>query len=252
MACPIGNDPSKRRKISDTSYQTTIEQQLIETVTHKMRRACLSLFTGQEAQLQTRIPLPLSPTRFERYLYETVQELNPFNERKDLTQAALESVAHNFKYPEMIESEDLCFSELKNEDYLMQKWSEETLRTTSHQIELKRKTRFEEIPLDRQKLSCFRYALERVGLKISKPIENPRILRKILSQFFIPVEELQEGDLILFSNGGKPTHLGIYYQGQVLSKEGNGAHVAYIRPIEDILMTYGSCCHYFRMSLSSI
>lgn len=227
MSYAIGLGPTKTRSISETGYTSTIALQLTEKIIEKVKQASLSALTPLKTQA------PLSPSRFQRYLDESAKEI--LTSRDDLIPAALKAVQSSFKYLNCNLSE-------------IDEWSEETLRQTTHHLE--RNTRFESMPVEQHDFSCFRYALQRVGISFSKPIENGRILKKILSDHCTLEEEPQEGDLVLFSSGGKPLHLGIYHQGEVLSKEGNAAQVAYRRPIEDFVADYGKSFQYYRRGQS--
>lgn len=216
MSCIIGFGPTKTRTISDVGYLSSIALQLTEKIFRK-------ILSPEERYLAHSVQAPLSPNRFHRYLNESAKEI--MLSRDDLIPVALKSVQSSFK--------SLRGGEL-------------TEREIIHNMELERGTPFESIPKEQREFSCFRYALDRVGIVFPKPIENPRVLKKILFDHFTLEEEPQEGDLVLFSSGGKPLHLGIYHQRQVLSKEGNGAHVAYMRPIEDFVAEYGESFQYFR------
>ncbi len=247
MTTLTATDLRGERAISDIGHENSLTLQIVNGVAQKMKYASLSIFTEQAKSYTTPVPVPLSPKRFHSYIDECTTELRPFSQTHHLD-AAVSLVRSSFKYSDRIDPQDLSCRERSAQ---MDQWVKDAIETTNHEIELQRKTLFEPIPYNQQANSCFRYALERVGLSNFGSIDSPRALRNILFGSFFPVKDPQEGDLVLFSRGGQLSHLGICHQGKVLSKEGNLTKFAYIRPIEDLISDYGVTVQYFRKNIES-
>ena len=249
MTVRLGIDRTQTREISNVGRETSLVMDILNTAVLKIRNASLPALAEQGQSHQAPVPIPLTSDRIQECLEAAIQNEGQFPLNAFRIEAAAAIVKKLFTYPPCIDPKDLSSTETKeaqSQDRRMEQWGNETVEATCHNMELARKTPFEPIPLNQQANCCFRYALERVGMVGVGPIVNQRMLQKILQDNFTIVDEPQEGDLVLFSSGGGLVHLGIHHQGKVLSKEGNRGKVAYIRPIEDLVLSYGNKYQYLR------
>lgn len=259
MTFRLGVTGTVTRQISERANEAECVLSIVSIAAKKMQQASLRIFTQPASEYATEVKFPLSPDRVQQYIEESVEAYSPFFAEKERIGVVRKLIQEHFRHPVLISSSDLSCTSTDSqhasspwtgqEDPRMQAWLAETIELTSHAIEVKNGTSFLSIPPSEQANCCFRYALEKIGVRNLPEIEDRHMLEKILLSAFAVVQEPQEGDLILFSRPGQLTHLGIQYRGNVLSKEGNASRVAYIRPIEDLCRDYGANVTYLRKKL---
>lgn len=99
-------------------------------------------------------------------------------------------------------------------------------------------------------ISCYEFALMRAGVKEAFPTKwNVTMLLDLLPKWgFVQVSKKgsQPGDLALFTRDGRPTHMGIRYKQDILSKPGNEQRFSFVHTLEEAFPEYGTQVLFFR------
>lgn len=251
----LADSKGHTRSMSDAALCGDIFDSLSTEMLLKIRCLALSYFDANTSQLlsnskQPNIQIPLKENQIRQAINETIQEVAEKRfgaDRKDLFQKAQEEFKKIYenKRTVTVPREDLRSPSFS--DDRLKNWTDTAYAKATLEFEKRRGTQSVEIPPSKQSTSCYRYALLQAGISLER-IFSPKTFEEILNGFE-PVSEGQEGDLVLFFHRKKYTHLGVYSDGKILSKEGNNTPVAYLRPLEDLAPEYGDRVLYLRQKM---
>jgi hypothetical protein len=192
-------------------------------------------------------PITLKEEDVDRSIREAIEvKKNQFSDRPDLFDRAQEAFNRIYK-PE--KSAWLACNEAFPDGItgtLLTDWANWMQTRMIMQLEEDMRVETVSIPDKEQSHCCYRYALSKVGINPPEGGLTKSALSRILQNRCKPVHQPQSEDLVLFLNGNSMTHLGIYQDGKILSKEGDNTTIAYLRPLEDMSPKYGKRVIYFR------
>lgn len=232
------------RTISDQALSTQLGETLSEEVINRIRWIALGKLDEApdptvyklNGEFKVSLASDLVAEVLEKSIEKIKQISNLYTTRKDLFQQAEAELREYYKSKTTVTAPWKELEAMKSfRDTRLTDWA--NLAQVRFIVSSERKRGTAEFRVEKQEISCYRYAVTEAGIEVNGILDEKK-LNLILSDFE-QVLEPQDGDLILFSKWERPTHLGIYREGKILSKEGNGSPYAYLRVLEDLSPSYG-------------